>query len=78
MDHQIKKPARLQRLHALSIQVRQIAIGRLDDLQAWRVSNLLRDATTPAEADEAERQLKVWESLALQGEVRGGSERISS
>jgi hypothetical protein len=34
MDHQIKKPARLQRLHALSIQVRQIAIGRLDDLQA--------------------------------------------
>ncbi|WP_139069905.1 hypothetical protein [Tardiphaga robiniae] len=78
MDHEIKKPARLQRLHGLSIQVRQIVIGRLDDLQAWRVSTLLRDATTPAEADEAERQLKVWESLALQGEVRAGSERISS
>jgi hypothetical protein len=64
MDHHLKKPARLQRLHALSIQVRQVAIDSHEDLQGWRVSNLLRDARTPAEADEAERQLRIWGSLA--------------
>jgi hypothetical protein len=62
MDFDLKKAARLQRLHGLAHKVRQVAIERSADLDGWRVSHLLRDATTPAEADEAERQLRIWES----------------
>ncbi|MDB5091799.1 MAG: hypothetical protein JWR09_5793 [Mucilaginibacter sp.] len=62
MDHDIKKAARLQRLHRRAHQVRQGAIERTGDLDGWRVSRLLRDAKTPAEADEAERQLGIWEA----------------
>jgi hypothetical protein len=54
--HDLKQSARLQGLSKLAQQVRQLAINR-HDLEGWRVSRLLRDATTPAQADEAERQL---------------------
>ncbi|WP_299805742.1 hypothetical protein [Tardiphaga sp.] len=61
MDHNLKKSTRLRRLNRLAPQVRQIALNRPDDIEGWRISRLLRDATTPAEADEAERQFRVWE-----------------
>lgn len=64
MDHNLKKSARLQRLHGLAHQVRQVAIECPGDLDGWRVSRLLRDAMTPAQADEAERQLRIWEARA--------------
>jgi hypothetical protein len=64
MDHSLKQSARLQRLSKLAHQVRQVAINRPGDLEGWRVSRLLRDASTPAQADEAERQFRIWE-LAL-------------
>ncbi|MDB5501636.1 MAG: hypothetical protein JWR89_1538 [Tardiphaga sp.] len=66
MDHSLAKSARLQRLHGLAYQVRKVAVGRPGDLDGWRISRLLRDAITPAEADEAERQLRTWESLNRQ------------
>lgn len=61
MDHSLRQSARLQRLRRLAHQVRQVAINYPDDIEGWRVSRLLRDASTPVEADEAERQLKRWE-----------------
>jgi hypothetical protein len=64
MDHELKKSARLQRLNKLAHQVRQVSINRCEDLEGWRISRLLRDAITPAEADEAERQFRIWQ-LAL-------------
>jgi hypothetical protein len=62
MDHILQKSARLQRLEKLAHGVRQLAINRPDDVEGWRIARLLRDAVTPAQADEAERQLGVWQS----------------
>jgi hypothetical protein len=64
MDHFLKQPARLERLRVLALQIREAAIDRSEDLEGWRISRLLRDAETPAEADEAERQLHIWEAQA--------------
>jgi hypothetical protein len=60
MDHSLKQSARQQRLSKLAHQVRQVAIDRAGDIEGWRVSRLLRDASTPAQADEAERQFGIW------------------
>lgn len=64
MDHFLKQPARLERLHVLARQMREAAIDRSEDLEGWRIARLLRDAETPAQADEAERQLHIWEAQA--------------
>ena len=61
MDHVLEQSARLLRLGKLAQEVRQVAINRDGDLKGWRVSRLLREANTPAEADEAERQFRTWE-----------------
>jgi hypothetical protein len=68
MDHILEQSARLLRLCNLAQEVRQVAINRAGDLEGWRVSRLLRDASTPAQADEAERQFRIWE-LALSGDI---------
>ncbi len=62
MDHNLNQFARLQRLHRLAGGVREAAINRPGDLDGWRISRLLRDAETPAQAEEAERQLGTWET----------------
>ena len=61
MDHELGGSARSRRLSKRAYQVRQVSINRCDDLEGWRISRLLRDAATTAEADEAERQLGIWE-----------------
>jgi hypothetical protein len=62
MDHGLAESARLQRLHGRAYQLRQVSIEPAGDLDGWRVSRLLRDAMTLAQADEAERQLGIWET----------------
>ena len=63
MDHILTTSARLRRLRKLAIEVREISTNRPGgDLEGWRVSRLLRDASTLAEADEAERQFESWEA----------------
>ncbi len=62
MDYGFTQPSRLQRLHKLAHQVREAAINRPGDLDGWRLSRLLRDAETPAQADEAERLLEAWDA----------------
>jgi hypothetical protein len=66
MDHQLKRPARFDRLQIASYRVRQAAIERNADIDGWQVARLLRDAQTSAEADEAERRLLAWEARAWQ------------
>ena len=61
MDHILEQSARLLRLGKLAQEVRQVAINRASDVEGWRVSRLLRDAKTPAQADDAERQFRTWE-----------------
>ena len=60
MEHCLNQSARIKRLAKLAQQVRQVAIDRQGDFEGWRVSRLLREAATPAEADEAERQFEKW------------------
>jgi hypothetical protein len=43
----------------MSSDLRLLALSRQGDVQGWRISKLLRDAQTLAEADEAERQWKL-------------------
>jgi hypothetical protein len=49
---------RKARLALLSTQMRQASLERPDDLEGWYISRMLREATTSAEADEAERRLQ--------------------
>ena len=60
MDHGLAQAARIQRLCKLAKEVRQIAIDRQGDVEGWCVARLLREAITPAEADEAERRFELW------------------
>jgi hypothetical protein len=60
VDHVVIQSARLQRLQKLAQHVRHVAVSRQGDLNGWRVSRMLREANTPSEADEAERQFEVW------------------
>jgi hypothetical protein len=45
-------------LAQLANQARQASLERHDDVEGWYISRMLREATTCAQADEAERRWK--------------------
>ena len=71
MEINTKSPASFgQRCRALdnaAYAVRQRAIRRGDDLHGWRLSHLMRDASTDAQVNVAERKYGKWlqEGLAV-------------
>ena len=50
---------RKAQLARMSSDMRLLTISRQGDVRGWQISRLLRDAETPSEADEAERQWKL-------------------
>jgi hypothetical protein len=64
MSDNLQNTARLDLLHRRAGEVRHTALSHPGDLDGWRISRLMRDAATDAQADEAERQLRIWESSA--------------
>lgn len=55
-------PGRRAQLAQMSSHLRVLAISRQGDVEGWKISRLLRDAETLAEADEAERQWKLHQA----------------
>jgi hypothetical protein len=53
-------PARKIRLSKVAQEIREISTGQHGDLEVWRISKLLRDAVTTAQADEAEARFLLW------------------
>jgi hypothetical protein len=47
---------RKARLLDLSAKTRQMALERDGDVEGWHIARMLREATTIAQADEAERR----------------------
>jgi hypothetical protein len=52
--------ARITQMHREYYEVRQHSIGGGLDIDGWRVSHLMRDAETPAQADDVDRKLNAW------------------
>ena len=44
--------------------LRQASLDRPGNLEGWQIARLLREATTSAEADEAERRLRKYQAMA--------------
>ena len=65
MNDNLQTCDRLQLLHRRAGEVRQVSLGHPGDLEGWRISRLMRDAATEAEADEAEHHLRIWEASAM-------------
>jgi hypothetical protein len=51
--------ARRRRLWAMGRLLREYSINRQGDYEGWQISQLLRDAHTVAQADEAEKRFVV-------------------
>lgn len=52
--------ARIAQLHRESCEIRQYAIGGEADIDGWRLSRMMRDAQTPAQAVDADCKLNAW------------------
>jgi hypothetical protein len=53
-------PARKIHLCKIAQETRDLSTGMQGDIEGWRVSRLLRDAVTTAQADQAETRLSMW------------------
>lgn len=50
------------RLSGVATDLRRSSTSRHGNIEGWKISHLLRDAQTTAQADEAERQFAIWRS----------------
>lgn len=55
------------RLSGVATDLRRSSTSRHGNIEGWKISHLLRDAQTTAQADEAEQRLEIWRAKPIAG-----------